>query len=151
MNKYPKINIAFTLLFVLVMATILLFTRAPEAAPQLILAGLAVAAVKEPLMSFKDGLPMQAFAVIGVKHDNRTWELPHHSLSVLKDHRRGFSLEKSVDWEFMEIAVSRMALGDYRYDPLVVLPEAKIEAARHMAAHYRAAGKPVPDILQAFL
>lgn len=83
-------------------------------------------------------------------------ELTHHNMAeVRRMKRRGHlnlaGMQATIDWELMQRAVAMLSpQGDHG----VHMPggaEARIDAARHLAAHYRAAGKPVPDILQALL
>ena len=40
--------------------------------------------VKEALPKTKEGLPREAFAIVGDPSDPDTWKLPHHQKSILR-------------------------------------------------------------------
>ena len=40
--------------------------------------------VKEGLHKTKDGLPKEAFAIVGDPEDTDTWRLPHHKRSIFR-------------------------------------------------------------------
>ena len=86
----------------------------------------------------KNGLPIHAYAIRPDEYDVSTWQLPHHTSSVLDD------VEASVDWQLIKKATLLVSLrGDegrrISADPVLI-----IEAARHIAEHYRKAGLQVP-------
>ena len=83
----------------------------------------------------REGLPRQAFAIVGDPQDPETWKLPHHTP------------EKTVDWNRMPAAVAALSRGGYRGERVKAEPGEIISAARHLAAHYRKAAKSVPDTL----
>jgi len=85
----------------------------------------------------KEGLPKEAFAIVGDPDNPETWKLPHHTIA------------KTVDWDRMPAAVAALSPGGYRGERVKASPEDIIKAARHLAAHYSAANKPVPDTLGA--
>ena len=96
----------------------------------------------------KEGLPKEAFAIVGDPHDTQTWKLPHHTKAILRARSR-LDVEKTVDWDRMPAAVAALSPGGYRGERVQASPEDIIKAARHLAAHYQAADKPVPDTLGA--
>jgi hypothetical protein len=98
----------------------------------------------------KEGLPREAFAIVGDSHDPETWKLPHHTKAILRSRGR-LDLEKTVDWERMPAAVAALSRGGYRGERVQASAEDIIRAARHLANHYEAAGKPVPDTLGALI
>jgi len=65
-------------------------------------------------------------------------KFPHHT-------KKG-----AVDWPAMPSVLVSFR-GSYDRPPVQATPEEKIEAARHLARHYKFAGKPVPALLAAFL
>ena len=111
----------------------------------------------------KEGLPKEAFAIVGDPEDPETWKLPHHTKAIFRAlqgrsrPRRGCSIksaldiEKTVDWNRMPAAVAALSRGGYRGERVQASAEDIIKAARHLARHYEAAGKPVPDTLGALI
>ncbi len=106
-------------------------------------------AVKEELRKTKDGLPKEAFAIIGDPEDTNTWKLPHHKRSILRALKGKFDIEKTVDWAQMPAAVTALSPGGYRRQRVDASPEEILNAAKHLANHYRRANKPLPDTLAA--
>ena len=96
----------------------------------------------------KEGLPKEAFAIVEDPDDPGTWKLPHHTKAILRARGR-LDIEKTVDWERMPAAVAALSKGGYRGERAHASAEDIIKAARHLAAHYEAAGNPVPDTLGA--
>jgi hypothetical protein len=89
----------------------------------------------------KDGLSANAFAIAPDPQYPDDWQLPHHARHVLKE------VEGSVDWLLIEKATLLLSLqGDegrrVNADPALI-----IDAARHIAGHYRNAGKSIPTAL----
>ncbi len=107
--------------------------------------------IKERLPRTKEGLPEAAFAIVGDPEDPGTWKLPHHQKSILRAMRGRLDIEKTVDWERMTAAVLALSPGGYRGQRVEASPEQILQAAKHLAAHYRQVGKPLPDILAALV
>ncbi len=106
--------------------------------------------VKEVLAETKEGPPQEAFAIIGDPADPATWQLLHHLRSIFSSLEGKPNIERTVDWARMPAAVA--ALSPRRPGRRVAAsPEAILKAAKHLAGHYRAAGKPLPDILAALV
>jgi hypothetical protein len=103
--------------------------------------------VREALARSKDGLPKEAFAIVGDPKDPDTWKLPHHKRSIYRSLRGKLDIEKTVDWERMPAAVAALSPGGYRGQRVDAGPEQILGAARHLAEHYRQADKPLPDTL----
>ena len=99
----------------------------------------------------KEGLPKEAFAIIGDPQDPETWKLPHHTKAIMRALQGRLDIEKSVDWDRMPAAVAALSRGGYRGDRVQAEAEDIIKAARHLARHYEAAGKSVPDTLGALI
>jgi hypothetical protein len=97
----------------------------------------------------RDGLPREAFAIVGDPDAPETWKLPHHKKSILRVLKGRLDIEKTVDWERMPAAVAALSPGGYRGRRVEASPEQILQAARHLAAHYLKAGKPLPDTLAA--
>jgi len=106
--------------------------------------------VKEALDSekTKEGLPKEAFAIVEDPDKPETWKLPHHTKAILRARGR-LDIEKTVDWDRMPAAVAALSRGGYRGERVQADAEDMIKAARHLANHYAAANKPVPDTLGA--
>jgi hypothetical protein len=107
--------------------------------------------VKEGLNKAEGGLPREAFAVVGDSEDPETWKLPHHKKSILRALRSGADIEKTVDWDRMASAVVALSPRGGREWRVSADPEEILRTAGHLAAHYRKAGKPLPDILAALV
>jgi len=107
--------------------------------------------VKEGLVKTEEGLPREAFAITGSPEDSDTWKLPHHKKSILRALRGKVALEKTVDWEQMSAALAALSVEGYRRRKIEASPEEILEAARHLAGHYREADKPLPDVLAALV
>ena len=95
----------------------------------------------------KEGLPKEAFAIVGDPEDPQTWKLPHHTRAIFRALKGRLDIEKTVDWDRMPAAVAALSRGGYRGERVQADPEEIIKAARHLARHYEKAGKPVPDTL----
>ena len=105
-----------------------------------------------------EGLPKEAFAIVGDPKDPETWKLPHHTKAILRSRGRldieKLVLERSegtVDWDRMPAAVAALSPGGHRGERVQASEEDIIQAARHLAHHYQAAGNPVPDTLGALI
>jgi hypothetical protein len=96
----------------------------------------------------KEGLPREAFAIVDDPDNPETWKLPHHTKGILRARSR-LDIEKTVDWDRMPAAVASLSRAGYRGERVQASAEDIIKAARHLAAHYAAADKPVPDTLGA--
>ncbi len=107
--------------------------------------------IKEGLTKTKEGLPKEAFAIVGDPEEPETWKLPHHHKNILRALRGKLDIEKTVDWERMAEAVAALSRGGYRGQRVEASPERILQAAKHLAAHYRKAGKPLPDTLAALV
>lgn len=96
----------------------------------------------------KNGLPREAFAIAGEPEEPETWRLPHHKKNIRRALKGAMDIEPTVDWNQVAAAVSRLSpLNPGKRVP--ASPEEILGAALHLAAHYRKANKPLPDILAA--
>lgn len=95
-----------------------------------------------------DKVKGEAFAIVPDPDNPETWKLPHHTKAILRSRGR-LDLEKTVDWDRMPAAVAALSPDGYRGERVKASAEDIITAARHLAAHYAAANKPVPDTLGA--
>ena len=105
--------------------------------------------VGKRLPKTKGRLPKEAFAIVGMTEDPGTWKLPHHKKSIGKALKGKLDIERTVDWEQMDTAIAALSMGASRRRRIEVSPEQILEAALHLAGHYRKSGKPLPDILAA--
>ena len=106
---------------------------------------------KDGLPKTKEGLPKEAFAIVGDAADTSTWKLPHHTRAIFRSLQGKLDVESTVDWDRMPAAVAALSPGGYRGERVDATGEQIIQAARHLAAHYRKADKPVPDTLAALM
>ena len=98
----------------------------------------------------KDSLPREAFAIVGEPEKPETWRLPHHKKSIRRALRGAMDVESTVDWNQVAASVSLLSpLNPGKRVP--ASPEEILGAALHLAAHYRKANKPLPDILAALV
>jgi len=107
--------------------------------------------IKEGVPKTKEGLPKEAFAIVGDPADTDTWKLPHHTKSIFRALTGKLNIEKTVDWDRMSAAVAAISPGGYRGERVKASPEEILAAAHHLAAHYRKADKPLPDTLAALV
>ena len=105
--------------------------------------------VKQGLPKTKEGLPKEAFAIVGDPEDPDTWKLPHHQKSILRALKGKLDIKETVDWERMPAAVAALSPGGYRGQRVDASPEEILRAVRHLADHHRKADKPLPDTLAA--
>lgn len=106
---------------------------------------------KKETAKTKEVLPEEAFALVGNPGDTTTWRLPHHRKNILKAIPGKPDMEKTVDWPMIAIAVGELSLGVNRRRKIEADPEQILAAAAHLAAHYRRAGYPLPDVLAALV
>ena len=92
----------------------------------------------------KEGLPREAFAIVGDPQDPETWKLPHHTKAIFRALQGRLDVEKTVDWDRMPAAVAALSPGGYRGERVQASEEDIIQAARHLARHYEKAGSPSP-------
>ena len=55
--------------------------------------------IKQALPKTKEGLPKEAFAIVGDPDNTETWKLPHHKKSIFRAFRGKLDIEKTVDWD----------------------------------------------------
>jgi hypothetical protein len=106
---------------------------------------------KRTFRTSKNGLPAEAFAVVGDPTDVTTWRWPHHKKSIRQVRKGSIDIEETVDWAMVSAAVSSLLPGKNRAPGGDVSPEDILKAAGHLADHYRKAARPLPDILAALL
>lgn len=99
----------------------------------------------------KEGLPKEAFAIVGDPDNPETWKLPHHTRAIWRALRGRLDIEATVDWDRMGPAVAALSPGGYRGQRVDATEEQIRKAARHLANHYRKAGKPLPETLAALI
>ena len=98
----------------------------------------------------KEGLPREAFAIVGDPENPDTWYLPHHKKNILRALRGAIDIEQTVDWNKVAVAVSALSPSN-PVKRVRVSPEDILAAANHLAEHYRKGNKPLPDILAALV
>ena len=107
--------------------------------------------VKEALSKTKEGLPKEAFAIVGDPEDTDTWKLPHHTKAIFRALAGKLDIERTVNWDRMPAAVAALSPSGYRGQRVEASPEEILKAAKHLANHYRKADKPLPDTLAALV
>ncbi len=103
--------------------------------------------IRAGLGRLKEGLPMEAFAIVGDPQDADTWKLPHHTTAIFRALTGKLDMESTVDWDQMPAAVAALSQAGYRGRRVEATEEQILQAARHLAAHYLRAGKEIPDTL----
>ena len=106
--------------------------------------------MKERLLPTKEGLPREAFAIAGVADSPDTWKLSHHRRSIFRALKGSFEIELTVDWDKTDAAAAALSPRNRRRR-VAASPEEILEAAAHLAEHYRKADKPLPDVLAALV
>ena len=86
--------------------------------------------IKEGLPKTKEGLPWQAFAIVGDKDEPDTWKLPHHTKSIFRAIKGKIGIERTVDWDRMPAAVAALSPGGYRGQRVDATDEEIIQAAK---------------------
>ena len=99
----------------------------------------------------KEGLPKEAFAIVGDPEDPDTWKLPHHTRAIFRALSGKLSVESTVDWDRMPAAVAALSPSGYRGRRVEATPEQILGAARHLANHYFKAGRELPQTLVALV
>jgi len=107
--------------------------------------------VKQELPKTREGLPKEAFAIVSDPEDPETWKLPHHKKSISRALKGKLDIEKTVDWNRLQAAVSALSPRSYRGQRVDASPGEILAAAQHLANHYRRADKPLPDTLAALV
>lgn len=97
--------------------------------------------------ALQDSLPRQAFAIVGDPDLPGTWQLPHHTRLVKRAVVGKIGYEHTVDWPLLERAVQLISRQGIDGKRVVADPWLIIEGARHLAVHYRKAGRQIPDAL----
>ena len=112
---------------------------------------MSLAKIRSGLDARKEGLPADAFAIVGDASGPATWKLPHHTRAIFRALKGRLDIERTVDWDRMPAAVAALSPGGYRGRRVDASPEEMLAAARHLAAHYRAAGRVLPPTLAEML
>ncbi len=107
--------------------------------------------IKEGLSKTREGLPKEAFAIVGDAENPETWKLPHHKKNISRALNGKLDIEETVDWQRMPEAVVALSPRGYRGQRVEASPEEILKAAKYLAGHYRQADKPLPDILAALV
>jgi hypothetical protein len=114
--------------------------------------------VTELIGPLKDGLPWQGYAIVPDKEDPEGWQLPHHTKEVKRAAQAGgkaagpdrigsSGYEHTVDWMMVEKCVTLLSRYGFEGQRVCAEPEQIIQAARHLAGHYRKAGQQIPTAL----
>jgi len=103
--------------------------------------------IEEALPKTKEGLPYQAFAIVGDKDDPETWKLPHHTKAIFRAIKGKIGHFRTTDWDRLPLAVAALSPGGYRGKRVEASPEEVLEAAKHLAKHYTENDRPLPDTL----
>ena len=111
----------------------------------------SLAKIRSGLTPRKEGLPAAAFAIVGDASDPATWKLPHHTRAIFRALKGRLDIERTVDWDRVAAAVAALSPGGFRGRRVVASPDEMLTAARHLTAHYRAAGRELPQALAEML
>jgi hypothetical protein len=107
--------------------------------------------IEEGLPKLKDGLPAEAFAIVGDKENPETWKLPHHTRAILRAIKGKIGHYQTTDWEHLTAAVAALSRGGFRGKRVEATEQQILDAAAHLARHYSENSKPVPDTLSALM
>ncbi len=95
----------------------------------------------------RGGLPHQAFAIVGDRANPETWKLPHHTRQVYRAIKGKLGYEHTVDWVNMPLMVAYLSRQGVEGQRVIADELQILAAAAHLAAHYKKAGKSLPDAL----
>lgn len=107
--------------------------------------------IEEGLPRLKNGLPWQAFAIVGDKDDPETWKLPHHTKAIFRAIQGKIGHYRTTDWEHTAAAVAALSPGGFRGKRVEATDQQILDAAKHLRRHYLENGKPVPNTLSALV
>jgi len=107
--------------------------------------------IEAGLPRLKEGLPHQAFAIVGDKDDPDTWKLPHHTKAIFRAIQGKIGHYRTTDWEHLSAAVAALSRGGFRGKRVEATEQQILDAAKHLSRHYSENGKPVPDTLAALV
>ncbi len=102
---------------------------------------------EKPAPMLKDGLPWQAFAIVPDHEDPAGWQLPHHTREVKRAVPGKIGYEHTVDWLLLEKAALLLSRYGDEGRRVTADPELIIQAARHLAGHFRKGGRQIPNAL----
>ena len=102
---------------------------------------------EQGLPLLKDGMPCQAFALVPEKEDPAGWQLPHHTKEVKQAAQGKVGYEHTVDWLLLEKSVLLLSRFGDEGRRVTADPELIIQAARHLAGHFRKGGRQIPNAL----
>jgi hypothetical protein len=108
---------------------------------------MSVAKIRSGFQSRKEGLPAEAFAIVGDPGDPDTWKLPRHTRAIFRALKGRLDSERTMDWQRTAAAVAALSPGGYRGRRVEATPEQILAAARHLASHYQKAGRELPATL----
>ena len=111
----------------------------------------AVEKPEQSLVITRDGLPWQAFALVGFKESPETWKLPHHTKGIFRAIQGKIGHYRTTDWEHLSAAVAALSRGGFRGKRVEATEQQILDAAKHLMRHYTENGKPVPDTLAALV
>jgi len=92
----------------------------------------------------REGLPKEAFAIVGDPEDPGTWKLPHHTRVIFRALQGRLDLEKTVDWDRMPAAVAALSRGGYRGERVQATPDQSLRAPGPLAATIKRPINPCP-------
>jgi len=107
--------------------------------------------IRDGLRKLKQGLPKEAFAIVGDPDDPDSWKLPHHTAAIFRALAGRLDIESTVDWNRMPAAVAALCPAGYRGQRVDATAEQILMAAHHLANHYLKAGRELPDTLLALV
>jgi len=107
--------------------------------------------IRAGLRKSKQGLPMEAFAIVGHPGNPDTWKLPHHTRAIFRALMGKSDIEATVDWGRTPAAVATLSPGGYRGQHVNATPWEVLQAANHLASHYLKAGRDLPTTLAALV
>jgi len=107
--------------------------------------------IEAGLPRLKDGLPWQAYAIVGDIEDPDTWKLPHHTKAIFRAIQGKIGHYRTTEGEHLSAAVAALSRGGFRGKRVEATEQQILDAARHLARHYSENGKPVPDTLAALV
>jgi len=107
--------------------------------------------IEQGLPRLKDGLPHQAYAIVGDREDPDTWKLPHHTKAIFRAIQGKVGHYRTTEGEHLPAAVAALSRGGFRGKRVEATEQQILDAARHLARHCSENGWPTPDTLAALV
>lgn len=91
---------------------------------------------EQGLPRLKEGLPHQAYAIVGSQTDPETWQLPHHTKAINKAIKGKIGHYRTTDPDRIGVAVAYLSRSGYQGKRVTATEQQILDAAKHLRKHY---------------